>query len=225
MGMLEQLPNGSIAAVFQASFEHYEGSGGQSLFWSTSPDGKQWTPPETLVPSEGLPLWSPVLHVEGGRLWLFFSLSKAVCKYLDRVRNVPRYSPGGDILQISSDDSGLTWSSPIAVHTYDDDISIPKVIANKLVVLSNGAWALPYWTEPGKNCPVVRHGADPATLVNGSAGLLKSGDQGLTWTAAGHIVTEGTWLIENSVVELPGHRLLQFFRSKLGVVFHSLVIF
>ena len=140
MGMLEQLPNGSIAAVFQASFEHYEGSGGQSLFWSTSPDGKQWHAPSVLVKSEGLPVWSPVLHVEGGRLWAFFSLSKVACKYLDRVRNVIRYSPGGDILQMSSDDSGRTWSSPIAVHTYDDEVSIPKVLANKMVVLSNGAW-------------------------------------------------------------------------------------
>eukprot|EP00976_Prorocentrum_cordatum_P113075 1195640-Prorocentrum_minimum.AAC.2 len=222
MGMLEQLPNGSIAAVFQAAFEHYEGSGGQSLFWSTSPDGKQWYPPSVLVKSEGLPVWSPVLHVEGGRLWAFFSVSKLACKYLDRARDVIRYSPGGDIMQMSSDDSGRTWSSPIAVLLYDDEISIPKVLANKLVVLSNGAWGLPFWREPGKNCPVVRHGADPATLVNGSAGLLKSGDQGLSWSATGHIVTEGSWLIENSIVELPGNRLLQLFRSKLGVAFYSL---
>ena len=59
--------------------------------------------------------------------------------------------------------------------------------------------------------------AAAAGSQRGSAGLLLTADQGLTWVAKGHIVREDSWLIENSVVELPGDRLLQFFRTRLGV--------
>mmetsp|Transcript_9983 Transcript_9983/g.18842 ORF Transcript_9983/g.18842 Transcript_9983/m.18842 type:complete len:478 (+) Transcript_9983:213-1646(+) len=219
MGMLEKLPNGSIAAVFQASSVYYEGNEGQGLFWTTSRDGEEWTLPSLLVPPEGTPIWSPVMHSEGGRVWTFFSRSDARTKYWDKARNVFRFSPGGDILAISSDNSGLTWTPPQVVFSYESENEIPKVLANKLIVLTNGAWALPFWREPCKKCIF-----DPIThpKVKGSAGLLVSGDQGLTWEPQGHIQDEDTWLIENSVVELPGLRLLQFFRTSQGYLYYSM---
>ena len=226
MGMVERLPNGSIAVAFQGASEKYEGSVEQSIYLSMSHDGGiSWSPATAVVSGDGVPVWSPVLHVEGGRLWLFFSRSNRKCRYFDRMRAVVRHSPGGDVLYTTSDDSGGTWTSPQLVYAYGDESGIPKVISNKVAVLSDGHWLLPFWREPGKTCPVVRNRLPPAEWVNGSAGVLITGDQGLTWSVHGKIIPpekdhEG-WLIENTVAELPGQQLLQFFRSRQGALYQS----
>ena len=95
---------------------------------------------------------------------------------------------------------------------------VPKVIANKVAVLSNGAWLLPYWREPGKTCPLNRAQAHPNQWVNGSAGVLYSGDQGLSWQIASQdIVHKTTWVIENSIAELGNTGVvLQTFRTRTG---------
>ncbi|KAK3254103.1 hypothetical protein CYMTET_36670, partial [Cymbomonas tetramitiformis] len=126
MAMLDKLPNGSLVAAFQASATYYEGSEHQALFWTTSRDGKKWTPPEILVQANGVPVWSPVFLVQGGRTWLFYSKSSPKCKYWDRTRAVWRWSPGGDIMYIASSDSGVTWSSPQGVYSYQAEGGIPK---------------------------------------------------------------------------------------------------
>mmetsp|Transcript_21707 Transcript_21707/g.68164 ORF Transcript_21707/g.68164 Transcript_21707/m.68164 type:complete len:444 (+) Transcript_21707:2-1333(+) len=224
MGMLERLPNGSLAMAFQTSENYYEGSAEQHLYWSLSDDeGQSWKAPQVLVEAEGVPLWSPVLHQEAGRLFLFFARSSRKCRYFDRFRNVVRHSPGGDIVYITSDNSGGTWTLPQQVLGYDAEDGVPKVVANKVAVLSNGAWVLPFWREPGKTCPVVRSKVERSQQVNGSAGVLITGDQGLTWSSYGSLAVEGmdTWLIENTLVELSTGPLLQLFRSKVGVIYQS----
>jgi hypothetical protein len=163
MGMLSALPNGSIAAVFQASPDFYEGGALQNLFWTSSRDGVTWSPPSLLIKVNGLPVWSPVMHTEGGRVWLLYTRSKSMCEYQDRHRNVTRFSPGGDIMVVSSDDSGLSWSPPQMVLSYETEGGIPKVLANKLTVLSSGSWVLPFWREPGKTCPQREAIKDPVT--------------------------------------------------------------
>ncbi|KAK3240741.1 hypothetical protein CYMTET_49439, partial [Cymbomonas tetramitiformis] len=92
------------------------------------------------------------------------------------------------------------------------------VIANKPAVLSNGAWVLPFWREPGRTCPVLRTRQDQIDQVNSSAGVLVTEDQGMTWVISGKLTQPQTWLIENSVVELHGHSLMQLFRTKLGAL-------
>ncbi len=149
------------------------------------------------------------------------------------------------MLFVASDDNGESWTFPQKLMAYEEErggeggaspsgggaeggdesapaaakaFGIPKVIANKLVVLSNGAWLLPYWREPGKTCPVVRAAAPRREWVNGSAGVLYSEDQGLQWREArGRISDQGTWLIENSIAEVGTSKvLLQVFRTKTG---------
>ena len=105
---------------------------------------------------------------------------------------------------------------------YDAEGGIPKVVANKLAVLASGAWILPFWREPGKTCPKLRSEVkDPKDIVRGSAGVLISGDQGLTWRVRGNLTSPGTWLIENTVVELGSRELLQHFRTRKGVAYSS----
>ena len=154
---------------------------------------------------------------------------------------------GGDVFFVSSNDSGETWTFPQRLFSYEEDrpaglrgpdaevsssqdsevvddqagsrkpFGVPKVIANKLTVLSNGVWLLPYWREPGKTCPVVRRGLDPSQWVNGSAGVLYTENQGLSWRMASEVQDTSTWLIESSIAEL-GDRggLLQVYRTRAG---------
>ena len=83
-----------------------------------------------------------------------------------------------------------------------------------MTVLSNGAWLLPYWREPGKTCPVVRSTTPMSQWVRGSAGVLYSENEGLTWEAkGGELADKHTWLIENSIAEVGKSKvLLQVFR-------------
>ena len=96
MGMLEILPNGSLAAFFQASESKHEGVFDQSIFWSTSEDlGSTWKDPVPLIRSNRkLPMWSPVAHRQDGRLFVFYSRSSKYCEYFDRSKGVMRHSPG-----------------------------------------------------------------------------------------------------------------------------------
>ncbi|GBG79980.1 hypothetical protein CBR_g30241 [Chara braunii] len=221
MGMVESLPNGSICAVFQGSESNYEGSVNQNLYWTTSSDGgKTWSKMEVLLKGDGVALWSPVVLSESGRVWLFFSRSSRRCKYYDRSRGVTRFSPGGDLQYASSDDSGLSWTTPQTVYSFEAEEGMPKVIANKICVLSTGAWVLPFWREPGRTCPPKRI-LPVLEYPQGSGGVLISGDQGLTWSVHGRLSTPETWLIENTVAELRDHTLLQFFRSKKNWVYQS----
>eukprot|EP00884_Botryococcus_braunii_P010973 jgi/Botrbrau1/19878/Bobra.0059s0001.2 len=73
--MLERLPNGSLAAVWQGSPDFWEGSKQQGIYWAVSNDrGVTWsTASQLAAPQDGLPVWAPVLFSEGGRVHLFFS--------------------------------------------------------------------------------------------------------------------------------------------------------
>ena len=39
------------------------------------------------------------------------------------------------------------WAAPKTIYSIDEDRFIPKMLANKLVVLSTGEWVLPFWRE------------------------------------------------------------------------------
>mmetsp|Transcript_22659 Transcript_22659/g.57071 ORF Transcript_22659/g.57071 Transcript_22659/m.57071 type:complete len:473 (+) Transcript_22659:239-1657(+) len=224
MGMINHMPNGSLAAIFQASTRHFEGSAEQSLYWSTSSDGgATWSGAQVLIASEGVPLWSPVLLAEGRRMFLLHSRSSRKCKYFDGLRGVIRFSPGGDIVMATSDNNGKAWSSPQVVFGLEAEDGIPKVIANKVSVLKNGRWVLPFWREPGKTCPVVRNQVPHSEWVNGSAGVLITETQGLSWSVSPKFTLpeHRSWLIENTVVQTPSGYLLQLFRTGLGSVYQA----
>ena len=96
MGMLEILPNGSMAAFFQASESQFEGVFDQSIYWAISDDqGVTWGLPQALVSSNRkLPIWSPVAHTSGTRTFVFYSKSSKFCEYYDKAKGVMRHSPG-----------------------------------------------------------------------------------------------------------------------------------
>jgi len=246
MAMPSELPDGSIAVAFQASPTEYEGSIRQALYWAISRDnGVSFSRPEMIAKDDQLPVWTPVLKVSGQRVFLLYTVSSRKCRYYDQSRNALRHSPGGDVVYKVSDDNGKTWSSGQVILSYGSEDGMPKVIANTLVELEDGSWVLPFWREPGKTCPQMKSEVKDASLLRkGSAGVIRSMDQGLTWEVFGNLTaTKGeSWLIENTVVERKSERrkttkkkennnnkggrtnnvLVQHFRTKSGVAFVSL---
>lgn len=235
MAMPTVLPDGSIAVAFQASPTEYEGSIRQALYWAISKDdGLTFSTPKMIAKDDQLPVWTPVLKVSGKRVFLLYTVSSRKCRYYDQSRNALRHSPGGDVMYKVSDDNGKTWSSGQVVLSYGSEDGMPKVIANTLVELEDGSWVLPFWREPGKTCPQIKSEVKDASLLRkGSAGVIRSTDQGLTWQVFGNLTaTKGeSWLIENTVVERKSttknkkeknNVLVQHFRTKAGVAFVSL---
>ncbi|KAK9823715.1 hypothetical protein WJX72_004851 [[Myrmecia] bisecta] len=220
MGMLDVLPTGQIAAVWQGSTQYWEGGSKQSLYWAVSEDGgASWGKPQVVVPpaAGGLPVWGPVLHVEDGRVWLFYAASKSQCGQWGEAGQ--GYSPGGDILRIISDDNGSTWSQPEVVWAFSEEGGIPKVVANKLAVAHNGNWVLPFWHE------AVSEACGSKLDVNQAAGVLVSSDKGMTWSMARIKALGNSWLIEASITAVTSPEeppaLLQMFRTGLGSIFQS----
>jgi len=221
--------------AFQASPTEYEGSIRQALYWAISKDdGLTFSTPKMIAKDDQLPVWTPVLKVSGKRVFLLYTVSSRKCRYYDQSRNALRHSPGGDVMYKVSDDNGKTWSSGQVVLSYGSEDGMPKVIANTLVELEDGSWVLPFWREPGKTCPQIKSEVKDASLLRkGSAGVIRSTDQGLTWQVFGNLTaTKGeSWLIENTVVERKSttknkkeknNVLVQHFRTKAGVAFVSL---
>ena len=120
------------------------------------------------------------------------------------------------------------------------------MLANRVVVLPNGSWGLPFWSEPFnsyleypayhplKELPpkpeVKRPYRSEEESRQGEASMLVSSDEGQTWSTLGGIRHKETWLIENPVVCIdvgPGSGsssesksknfvLLMLFRTGLG---------
>eukprot|EP00242_Pyramimonas_sp_CCMP2087_P003825 CAMPEP_0198214686 /NCGR_PEP_ID=MMETSP1445-20131203/43204_1 /TAXON_ID=36898 /ORGANISM="Pyramimonas sp., Strain CCMP2087" /LENGTH=465 /DNA_ID=CAMNT_0043889973 /DNA_START=206 /DNA_END=1600 /DNA_ORIENTATION=+ len=215
MAMIESLGNGSMVAAFQAS-TRLEGSNDQHIRLSFAHDlsGLSWGPSQPMPVPRTAAQWSPVLHRDTkSRLWIFYTEGRD-CKH-DSSKDALWY-PGGDIKVTMLGEGGAKWKAPRTIYAQTEDDGIPKVLANKLIVLSDGQWVLPLWSE--------RHSAGTCQFGSeavASAGVLVSRDQGWSWERRGRISSSQTWLIENSVVELKNGHLLMFFRTLKGFIYQA----
>ena len=116
-----------------------------AVSFSEDAPGSAWGEARRIpLPQDG-PLWSPVLHTDSrGRLWLFYAESNE-CRITS---TPPRYSPGGSVKAAVYGLGGQArWSKPREIYGEEDGDGLPKVLANKLIVLSTGEWVLPVWSE------------------------------------------------------------------------------
>ena len=210
---------------------------------------------ETLQPrtySNGL--WAPVLHRDEKTKteYLFYAETPPRClrprilaQEFPIVRKaIPkRWIIGGDIkvrTRSFADGSGTEdengnddgvgdlkeWSKAKTVYRMTtDNVAIPKVIANKLTVVTldnaEEVWLLPFWRQRSP------HTCSTARGVRNAAGVLRSTDKGETWKANGAIQfqtgAKGRWVIEGSIFESgESHHLTMLMRSTEGVAFKSI---
>eukprot|EP00192_Tetraselmis_astigmatica_P010644 CAMPEP_0117668668 /NCGR_PEP_ID=MMETSP0804-20121206/11683_1 /TAXON_ID=1074897 /ORGANISM="Tetraselmis astigmatica, Strain CCMP880" /LENGTH=383 /DNA_ID=CAMNT_0005476597 /DNA_START=81 /DNA_END=1232 /DNA_ORIENTATION=- len=244
MSMIEEFttPWGEtlMAAAFQASGAGCEGNDTQHLRFTVSRDGGESWGPSCCVMWGLQALWSPVLHyhAKANKLYLFYSESRKA------------HTPGGDVKYILSTDCGASWGCPVTILTHEADGEVPKVLANKLLVLDSEAalgagvrWILPFWREPFNSFleypayhplkdspPALDKQPPPGALVpqskRNSAGVLILDSPDTTgpheWRVAGDIHDPDTWLIENTLEVLSDGRLLMLFRSGTGYMWQSI---
>eukprot|EP00873_Tetraselmis_striata_P011702 jgi/Tetstr1/431966/TSEL_021443.t1 len=221
MAMISQLPPRAPhrwITVWQSA-KQYEGTPSQHFIYALSKDGKAWSKPLPLALGGGKGvahnIWSPVLHRDRDRVFLFYSQS-TTCMRPAMDHKPARWSPGGDIMYVTSSD-GAAWSAPRRIYSGKADGGVPKVIANQLAVTKAGAWVLPFWQE----MPRVHPAGCPARGTH-SAGALLSRDRGKSWERSKLVpAVPHTWLIEGSVAPLSNGDVLQYFRSALGSLFAS----
>jgi hypothetical protein len=190
-------------------------------------------------------LWAPVLHRDDRTKteYLFYAETPPRClrpRILPQEFPIPRkaipkrWIIGGDIkVRMRSFGSGenLEWSKAKTVYRMTtDNVSIPKVIANKLTVVQvNNAdenddrevWLLPFWRQRSP------HTCSTARGVRNAAGVLRSTDKGETWKAYGSVQfqtgAKGRWVIEGSIFQNSrDDTLTMLMRSSEGVAFKSL---
>eukprot|EP00854_Cymbomonas_tetramitiformis_P024556 gene24556-29871_t len=208
MVALAMLANGGVLAIWQAA-QSSEGLADQHLRLTVSTDrGMSFPNSWSLNISHQGPLWNPVPHVDAsGRLWVFYAESEGDCVRNPRGAH-PRWPPGGSIKELAEG----SHTSGVGCSVYDGAF-IPKLVANKLVVLSSGEWVIPYWRDNIQ-----------ASLLNWgeSQQHCRAKDGGSTWEPRGDLknaIVPGsedawgvgirtTWLIGNSVVELRDGHLL-----------------
>jgi predicted neuraminidase len=118
---LARLPDGELLAAFFAG--RREGEGDVAIWLARTRRG-QWLPPRRLMAEDGLAHWNPVLHAEGGRVWLFWKVGSTVHDW------VTRWSVSAD--------GGASWESPAPLVRGE---TLPRgPVRNKLIMLSNGEW-------------------------------------------------------------------------------------
>eukprot|EP00240_Pyramimonas_obovata_P002460 CAMPEP_0118927538 /NCGR_PEP_ID=MMETSP1169-20130426/4979_1 /TAXON_ID=36882 /ORGANISM="Pyramimonas obovata, Strain CCMP722" /LENGTH=777 /DNA_ID=CAMNT_0006869307 /DNA_START=190 /DNA_END=2524 /DNA_ORIENTATION=+ len=224
MAMLELLPDGRLVAAWQGS-GIIEGATDQRIYLSYSKDkeGKRWEQPTSMPESlREAGQWSPVLHADPkGQLWVFYAESSTAC--LRRTIRRPgravvpqRWAVGGHIKAMLRYPDG-TWGEPRVLYDMSMDAGIPKVVANKLSVLSSGEWVLPFWRQ--RSYQVCETNKE-----FNSVGVLISRNEGATWAAHGalHLRYQSHWVIEGTVMEMSNRTLLMLLRSSEGFIYHSL---
>lgn len=125
---LVALPNDQLLVAWFAGQK--EGSGDTAI-WLARRSQDSWSVPQRVVAQDGLAHWNPVLHRQHGRIWLFYKVGPDVHHWTTRL--------------VTSDDDGVSWSSPQQLVEGDSRPRGP--VKNKLLVMSNGQWLAPSSVE------------------------------------------------------------------------------
>ncbi len=178
----------------------FEASVHQVILGSFSADqGVSWSAGSVLQDFPRKSDFDPAFIADGKRVWLFFSAGRWNRYPFVGSRKLEQQEVGVDSFRIwakRSDDSGQSWSEPVAIHN-ETGVGCRS---NGIKLLS-GELLLPIHSF---SAPHV-------------AGVLKSTDEGKTWKRFGKISTPGKiGAAEPSIAELSGGRVLMALRSNDG---------
>jgi len=231
MGMLAEVRRGKFMVAWQASPD-IEGGEEQAIYYTYSKDmlGHEWETPEKLSTGKfAVGQWAPVLHQIGDTTWLFYSENSPKCLRPAQINGKDGETPlahpipkrwiiGGSIVVRTRVGIEGLWSNTRVVFSQRMELSIPKLIANRLTVLSTGEWILPFWRQRST------HACASLRTHNNAAGVLITSDGGRTWVVHGNIVLAGgknKWLIEGTVAELEDGNITMLLRSTEGYVYRA----
>lgn len=95
-----------------------------SSIWLSRKSRGRWLEPVKVKYDEGFPLWNPVFHMDGQKLYMFYKIGSTVHNWTSKIS--------------VSEDWGRTWSEGRELVEGDHELRGP--VRCKLIVLSNGAW-------------------------------------------------------------------------------------
>jgi predicted neuraminidase len=189
------LPDGRLlAAWFSGPFE---ASVNQLILTSASSDnGTTWSPAQSFQDFPRKSDFDPAFIADGQRTWFFFSAGRWN-RYPTVRDEAEEVGPNSfSTYARFSDDSGKSWSSPVAVSPHHGS-------RTNGIKLSTGELLLPM-----------------ENFIERDASVLKSVDGGRSWNLQGHINTPAG-ADEPTIVELSTGAVLMILRTRDGVLWKS----
>jgi predicted neuraminidase len=185
---LLRLRNGDLLCFWFSGT--WEGESNVAIVMSRLPKGsEQWSKPVEIDHQEGRSFQNPVaFQVADDRLWLLHTSQPA-----------RQGQANAEVLYLTSDDSGQTWTSPRLLFTQPGSF-----IRQPPVLLSENNWLLPMYYTPGRS---ITNGAE-----SHYSAVKITRDAGKSWKECR--VPQSNGLVQPSVVKLASGRFVGFFRSR-----------
>ena len=185
---LVRLGNGDLLCFWFSGT--WEGESNVAIVMSRLPkDSEQWSKPLEIDHQEGRSFQNPVaFQVADGRLWLLHTSQLA-----------GQGQANAEVLYLTSDDSGQTWTSPRPLFTQPGSF-----IRHPPILISENNWLLPMYYTPSRS---IIGGAE-----SHYSAVKITGDTGKSWREC--IVPQSNGLVQPSVVRLADGRFVAFFRSR-----------
>ncbi len=205
--VLRRMPDGSLLALMYTGGTQEPSRENVVAAVRSQDDGATWSAPEVLFRHPFRSCWSTELFTEGERPFLVFQ-TYDFRTYYSEVRAFVSHTG----------DSGRTWSEPASLPGIP-----PNVVVRQGKVLSDGTWLFPvYWTETRGDWQESIDGRPLSPRWNFCSGVLRSADQGRTFTLHGCLRNRGH-LWEPEVAEIAPGRLWMLLRSEEpgGVLWES----
>jgi predicted neuraminidase len=185
---LLKLKNGDLLCFWFSGTR--EGESNVAIVMSRLARGsEQWSKTVEIDHQEGRSFQNPVaFQAPGGRVWLLHTSQAA-----------GQGQSNAEVLYLTSQDAGQTWTSPRALFTQPGSfIRHPPVLINKK------AWLLPMYYTPSRSI------TDGAESDHSAVKLTRNG--GKTWRECN--VPQSNGLVQPTVVRLANRHFLGLFRSR-----------
>lgn len=184
---LLSLPNGDLLCFWFAGT--WEGFSGVSIAMSRlDHNSDHWSLPVILSNHPGWSDQNPVpFRAPDGRLWLFHTSQRAEKGQTTAI-----------VYQLTSDDQGMTWTSPKTVF------SQPGTFVRQPLIVLDREWLFP--TYRSASFGIISNAQNDVSFVKISK------DQGTTWSECE--VPDSGGLVQMNILKLSSSDLIAFFRSR-----------
>lgn len=209
--LLRRMPDGSLLCLIYSGGPREPHPDNLVLVTRSEDDGETWAHPEVLFDHSARPAWATELFTAGGDPCIFVHTFNPDCYY----HEIQAY-------RSFSYDSGRTWTEPV---------SLPGGVANLTVrqgvILADGTWLFPvYWQEQVTTWDWYAPDPDEAPGIHEktyrmASGVLRSEDQGVSFSLHGYLHAEVSLLEPNVVETSNGHLLMLMRAQEVGMLYRA----